>query len=123
MVVASEAIDCPDEPASSLLEAEGRRDEAIPGANSSISAPIVREDWFAARREGCMLLLGRGGSCGVKSWLPLESDLWCRGGTLATCVYEDPYMWLVGRSSGGGGRGCEEVAVAGGGRSSNKTLA
>jgi len=42
-VMASEDTDCPDDPASSLFDADGRRDEAI-GANSSISVPMVRED-------------------------------------------------------------------------------
>ena len=69
---------------------------------------FVGEPAFA-REEGCMLLLGRGGSRGVKSSgervVVLSND--AGGGTLATFVVFDPYVTGIGSPVGVGGRGGE----------------
>ena len=69
---------------------------------------FVGEPGFA-REDGCMLLLGRGGSRGVKSSggraVVLSSD--AGGGTLATFVVFDPYVTWNGSLVGVGGRGGE----------------
>jgi hypothetical protein len=61
------------------------------------------------REEGCMLLLGRGGSRGVKSSgggeVVPSND--AGGGTLATFVVFDPYVTWNGSPVGVGGRGEE----------------
>jgi hypothetical protein len=61
------------------------------------------------RDEGCMLLLGRGGSRGVKSSGKGEAvpSNDAGGGTLATFVVFDPYVIWNGSPVGVGGRGGE----------------
>ena len=67
---------------------------------------LVGEPAFA-REEGCMLLLGRGGSRGAKS-SGGGADVLSNGpggGTLATFVVFDPYVTWIGSPVGVGGRG------------------
>jgi hypothetical protein len=43
-----------------------------------------------ARRDGCILFVGRGGSRGAKSSAGLRRLIGCPGGTVATLVYDVP---------------------------------